>query len=165
MKKTRSRSKILLIAITVVLAATLVTILGGFTHGASGSAATADVPTQFSSTSGGHNGYYNTSVFLNVTAFSAGNVSSSKVAITLTVTNSTGTFTYTGNLGGPLTTTDTKAVATIKITTDPSSFTVGSDYVISIAPGTYQTTPVVTTSLTVQLIYSGSIIYTSSTIT
>ena len=41
---------ILLIAITVVLAATLVTILGGFTHGASGSASTAAATTQFSST-------------------------------------------------------------------------------------------------------------------
>ena len=71
---------ILLIAITVVLAATLVTILGGFTHGASGSAATASVSTQFSSTGSGSS--YKTSVFLNVSSFSASNVSSSKIAIT-----------------------------------------------------------------------------------
>ena len=162
---------ILLIAITVVLAATLVTILGGFTHGASGSAATASVTTQFNSTSNGATTpEYTTSIYLNVSSFSVSGVSSSKIDITLTVTNSTGTnhgtYTYTGNLGGPsLTSTDQYAVATITITADPSSFTGGSSYVISITPAAGQETPSQTTSVTAQLSYSGSVIYSSSTVT
>ena len=164
---------ILLIAITVVLAATLVTILGGFTHGASSSAATASVTTQFNSTGSTTTGY-TTSIYLNVSSFSVSGVSSSKIDITLTVTNTTGshpgTYTYTGNLGGSLTSTDKYAVATITITADPSSFTGGSSYVISITAGAigaplYQPTPAQTTSVTAQLSYSGSVIYTSSTIT
>ena len=163
---------ILLIAITVVLAATLVTILGGFTHGASGSAATASVTTQFNSTSNGATTpEYTTSIYLNVSSFSVSGVSSSKIDITLTVTNTTGgshagTYTYTGNLGGPsLTSTDQYAVATITITADPSSFTGGSSYVISITPAAGQETPSQTTSVTAQLSYSGSVIYSSSTVT
>ena len=160
---------ILLIAITVVLAATLVTILGGFTHGASSSAATASVTTQFNSTGSTTTGY-TTSIYLNVSSFSVSGVSSSKIDITLTVTNSTGTnhgtYTYTGNLGGPsLTSTDQYAVATITITADPSSFTGGSSYVISITPAAGQETPSQTTSVTAQLSYSGSVIYSSSTVT
>ena len=138
---------ILLIAITVVLAATLVTILGGFTHGASGSAATASVSTQFSSTGSGSS--YTTSVFLNVSSFSASNVSSSKIAITLTLTNAAGVIsTYSGYLGGTLTNSAT-------FTSSTPYFTGGSDYEITVA-GTSQIN-----SVTVQLTYSGSVIYSS----
>ena len=153
---------ILLIAITVVLAATLVTILGGFTHGASGSASTAAASTQFSSTKSGTNDA-NTSVFLNVSSFSASNVSSSKIAITLTVTNSTGTgtFTYTGYLTSGASLTTTSSPANVK---GPTYFTAGSDYTItiqSLQSGGWSPA----TSITVQLVYSGSVIYTSGTVT
>ena len=137
---------ILLIAITVVLAATLVSILGGFTHGASGSAATASVSTQFSSTGSGSS--YTTSVFLNVSSFSASNVSSSKIAITLTLTAGSVTTTYSGYLGGTLTNSATFASST-------PYFTGGSDYEITVT-GSSQVT-----SATVQLTYSGSVIYSS----
>ena len=141
---------ILLIAITVVLAATLVTILGGFTHGASSSAATAAVSTQLSSTGSGS--HYNTSVFLNVSSFSASNVSSSKIAITLTLTNASGVITtYSGYLGGTLTPPATFASST-------PYFTGGSDYEITV-DGTSQIT-----SATAQLTYSGSVIYFSGSI-
>ena len=148
---------ILLIAITVVLAATLVTILGGFTHGASGSASTAAASTQFSSTGNSSvSGWYNTSIFLNVSSFSASNVSSSKIAITLTVTNTTATYTYTGYLtsGSTLTANDSSTASV----TGPSYFTAGSSYIIT-ANGTVLTKK--TTSVTVQLVYSGSVIYKS----
>ena len=141
---------ILLIAITVVLAATLVTILGGFTHGASGSAATASVSTQFSSTGSGSS--YTTSLFLNVSSFSASNVSSSKIAITLTLTNASGVITtYSGYLGGTLTNSATFASST-------PYFTGGSDYEITVS-GSSQIT-----SATAQLTYSGSVIYFSGSI-
>ena len=147
---------ILLIAITVVLAATLVTILGGFTHGASGSASTAAASTQFSSTNNGTKTGNTTAIFLNVTSFSASNVSSSKIAITLTVTNTTATYTYTGYLtsGSTLTANDS---STAKVS-GPTYFTAGSSYIITIN-GVKHTLK--TTSVTVQLVYSGSVIYKS----
>ena len=142
---------ILLIAITVVLAATLVTILGGFTHGASGSAATASVKTEFASSSTG------TSVYANVSAFSATNVSSSKISFTLTVTISSTTYTYTGNLGTTsLTNTTSGAGSTgdFTLNTHPAYFTAGSDYV-------FKGPQASVTSVTLQLVYSGSVIYSS----
>ena len=155
---------ILLIAITVVLAATLVTILGGFTKGASSSAATASVSTQYSST-GSAKGF-NTSTFLNVSSFSANNVSSSKIAISLTITNSTGTYTYTGNLGGKtLSSSTSNAVSTANIV-NTAYFTGGSDYEITVTGWTASgTNGVITTSVTVQLTYSGTVIYSSGTVT
>ncbi len=142
---------ILLIAITVVLAATLVTILGGFTHGAANSAATASVSPQFSSTPATSG--YDTSIYLNVTSFSANNVSSSKIAVSITVTcGSSGSVTYSGNLGtSPLT--HSAILSTVPY------FTGGSDYQIT-ATNTAQVT-----SITVQLTYSGSVIYSSGTVT
>ena len=141
---------ILLIAITVVLAATLVTILGGFTHGASGSASTASVSTQFSST--GSSTSYTTSIFLNVSSFSASNVSSSKIAITLTLTTASGaTNTYSGYLGGTLTSPAT-------FTSSTPYFTGGSDYEITVTGSSK------VNSVTVQLTYSGSVIYSSGSI-
>ena len=142
---------ILLIAITVVLAATLVTILGGFTHGASGSSATASVKTQFASSSTG------TSVYANVSAFSATSVSNSKISVTLTVTVGSTTHTYTGNLGS-LSLTGTPG--TFYLVTTASSFTGGSDYVF------YDTgLTSAATSISLQLTYSGTVIYSSGTVT
>ena len=145
---------ILLIAITVVLAATLVTILGGFTHGASGTAATANVPTQLATSSNG------TSVFANVTAFSATNVSSSKISVTLTVTAGGKTFTYTGNLGSTsLANANGSTTNTFTQKTPPAFFTAGTDYVFTDAA--LQSA----TSITLQLTYSGSVIWSSGTVT
>ena len=140
---------ILLIAITVVLAATLVTILGGFTKGASGSAANASVsPIQFTNNTTSKSSPNN--VYINVTAFSvSGGVSSSKITFTVTITNSTGTTTLTGNLA---------KVTSPYTVTGPATFTGGSDYVISGYAGQIN-------SVTVQLTYSGTVIYSSGTVT
>ena len=150
---------ILLIAITVVLAATLVTILGGFTHGASGTAATASVSTKFASNSTVSSSPIpgSTSVYVNVSAFSATNVSSSKISFTLTVTISSTTYTYTGNLGTTsLTNTTSGAGSTgdFTLNTHPAYFTAGSDYV-------FKGPQASVTSVTLQLVYSGSVIYSS----
>ena len=145
---------ILLIAITVVLAATLVTILGGFTHGASGTAATANVPTQLATSSS-----TGTSVFANVTAFSATNVSSSKISVTLTVTAGGKTFTYTGNLGSTSLANANGSTTNTFTQTPPAFFTAGTDYVFTDAA--LQSA----TSITLQLTYSGSVIWSSGTVT
>jgi flagellin-like protein len=145
---------ILLIAITVVLAATLVTILGGFTKGASGTAATASATTNFEYNSTSSPG--STNVYLNVSAFSTTGISNSKIAVILTLTNNTGTFTYTGNLAsitGP---------ETVVISSTQSTFTGGSDYTIYVHNAALTSA---TTSITVQLTYSGSVVYTSGTVT
>ena len=136
---------ILLIAITVVLAATLVTILGGFTKGASGSAATASATSQFSNNtaSGATN-----NVYINVSAFSVTGISSGKISFTVTITGSTAA-TITGTLAsGALASNSSYTVS------GPTTFTGGSDYKISGYPGTINT-------VTVQLTYSGTVIYTS----
>ena len=134
---------ILLIAITVVLAATLVTILGGFTKGASGSAATASATTQFSNNTGGSN------VYINVSAFSVTGISSGKISFTVTITGSTAA-TITGTLAsGALASPNSSYTVS-----GPTTFTGGSDYKISGYPRTINT-------VTVQLTYSGTVIYTS----
>ena len=145
---------ILLIAITVVLAATLVTILGGFTHGASGSAATASVKTEFASSSTG------TSVYANVSAFSATNVSSSKISVTLTVTEGGTTYTYTGNLGSSSLTNTSSSSSNTFNQTPPTFFTAGTNYEFTDSGHLISVT-----SITLQLTYSGSVIYSSGTVT
>ena len=131
---------ILLIAITVVLAATLVTILGGFTKGASSSSATASATTQFTNNNGSNN------VYVNVSAFSATSISSAKIGITLTVNGGTP---VTGTLAAG------SAIGSYTISsTSSSQFTGGSVYEITGLPSSV-------TSVTVQLTYGGSVIYTS----
>lgn len=135
---------ILLIAITVVLAATLVTILGGFTKGASGSAATAGAQVQFTNNTGAS---ATNSIYINVSAFSVTGISSSKITITLTTTGTTpGTF--TGNLTSGSHLSGTYTVS------GPTQFTGGSVYILTGNVGPID-------SVTVQLSYSGSVIYTS----
>ena len=152
---------ILLIAITVVLAATLVTILGGFTKGASSSAASAGATTQFS------NATKPNSVYINVSAFSVSGISSSKISFTVTIignlsgtptgTPTITTTTLTGNLGTTTVTSSPSSTGTYKLT-GPTTITGGSDYVISGYNGQIN-------SVTVQLTYSGTVIYSSGTIT
>jgi flagellin-like protein len=96
---------ILLIAITVVLAATLVTILGGFTHGVSNTVETAGVNSKIVST-----GSTSGEIYINVTSSSSA-ISSS--AITLTVSGATSAKTTLGGAG-------------------PTTFTGGSDYKVPI---------------------------------
>ena len=142
---------ILLIAITVVLAATLVTILGGFTKGASGSAATAGAQVQFTNNTGAS---ATNSIYINVSAFSVTGISSSKITITLTTTGTTpGTF--TGNLtsGSHLSGTYSHLSGTYTVS-GPTQFTGGSVYILTGNVGPID-------SVTVQLSYSGSVIYTS----
>ena len=135
---------ILLIAITVVLAATLVTILGGFTKGASGSAATAGAQVQFTNNTGAS---ATNSIYINVSAFSVTGISSSKITITLTTTGTTpGTF--TGNL------TSGSHLSGNYTVSGPTQFTGGSVYILTGNVGPID-------SVTVQLSYSGSVIYTS----
>ena len=145
---------ILLIAITVVLAATLVTILGGFTKGASGSAATAGAQVQFTNNTGAS---ATNSIYINVSAFSVTGISSSKITITLTTTGTTpGTF--TGNLtsGSHLSGTLTSGshLSGTYTVSGPTQFTGGSVYILTGNVGPID-------SVTVQLSYSGSVIYTS----
>ena len=137
---------ILLIAITVVLAATLVTILGGFTKGASGSAATASATMQY--TNNTSTGAKN-NVYINVSAFSVRGISSSKIDITLTVNGTA----FTGTLSGPSLKSSSSSTYVI---TGSTQFTGGSNYVITgISPNPNGNT------ITVQLTYSGTVIYRS----
>ena len=157
---------ILLIAITVVLAATLVTILGGFTKGASSTAANASATTNFAYnntyTSGSPpptSDFNSTIVYVNVSAFSTTGVINSKISVTLTFTNSSGTSTFTGNLAGL---TDAQGQV-VKIVSSSSSFTGGSDYTIYVLNTGHSAKS--TSSITIQLTYSGSVVYTSGTVT
>ena len=117
---------ILLIAITVVLAATLVTILGGFTHSASntfGDAAATVTETGATSAN---------VTTLSITSFTGGNVTGNQVTMTITVFNnsvkSTQTFSVTlkapvGNVSGD------KAV--LSVSASSNDFEAGSVYTIT----------------------------------
>ena len=107
---------ILLIAITVVLAATLVTILGGFTHGAGNTVETAGVTTSLST-----NG---TTMTASVSSSSQA-LTDSQISFTLTVN---GTIVFTGTLADShLTVTkNTKSGNNLTITNTSNSFTGGT---------------------------------------
>ncbi len=125
---------ILLIAITVVLAATLVTILGGFTHGVSNTVETAGVTSNVVIT--GTSGV----IYINVSSSSS---SISPSDITMSVTGATVTN------GG-----STLASASGSSTT----FTGGSDYKVSITVTSGQTPA----GVSFELIYKGNVIYNSA---
>ena len=129
---------ILLIAITVVLAATLVTILGGFTHGVSNTVETAGVTSHVVNTS-------KTSgiIYINVSSSSSA-ISSSSVTITL----SGASFTHANS---------TNTLASV-MASNPGSFTGGSDYKVPIILGTGQTAA----GVSFELIYKGNVIYNSA---
>ena len=114
---------------------------------------TSSATTQFSS-SGNSTSGYNTSIFLNLSAFSSGSVLSSKIGITFRITNSTGTYNYKGNLGGNIISTSSNAsIATFIV--DPNVFSGGSDYTIHLYNNA------LTTSISIVLIYCSAVIYTS----
>lgn len=126
---------ILLIAITVVLAATLVTILGGFTHGVSNSVVTVGATTQETGSSGSYNVYFNVSS-------SSTNLSASQVTLEINGAS-------LGALSAP-------SGGTVGLTeTSHSNFiTGGSSFV-------FHTTSKVTALV---LIYDGNTIYNSGSI-
>jgi flagellin-like protein len=129
---------ILLIAITVVLAATLVTILGGFTHGVSNTVETAGVTSHvvsISKTSG--------IIYINVSSSSSA-ISSSSVTITL----SGASFTHPSS---------TNTLASV-MASNPGSFTGGADYKVPISLSGSQTVA----GVSFELIYKGNVIYNSA---
>ena len=135
---------ILLIAITVVLAATLVTILGGFTHSASntfGDAAATVTETESSS-----------SVYtlnLSITSFSGGSVSNSQVTVTITLSN--------GNSVSAVLSNDSAGGSANKVawSSSSSSFTAGTVYTFSTSVGSIAS---------IELTHSSATIYTSGAI-
>jgi flagellin-like protein len=129
---------ILLIAITVVLAATLVTILGGFTHGVSNTVETAGVTSNVVPTTNGYE------LFINVSS-SSSSISSSAVTISVTGGN-------IGSSSGPT----SESLSTAATSTSPSTFTGGSDYVVDV----YSTSS--SSAISFELIYKGNVIYNSA---
>ncbi len=130
---------ILLIAITVVLAATLVTILGGFTHGVSNTVETAGVTSNVVPTTYGYD-----ELFINVSS-SSSSISSSAVTISVTGGN-------IGSSSGPT----SESLSTAATSTSPSTFTGGSDYVVDV----YSTSS--SSAISFELIYKGNVIYNSA---
>ena len=132
---------ILLIAITVVLAATLVTILGGFTHSAKntfGDAAATVSETEHNSTTYDLN--------LSVSSFSGSSVSNSHVTATVTFSNGgTASFALSSTTSGSIT----------SIKSSSSSFTSGTVYLLKSS----------SQIASIDLSYSGATIYSSGTIT
>ena len=128
---------ILLIAITVVLAATLVTILGGFTHGVSNTVETAGVTSHITKTD----------ISFNVSS-SSSNISLS--SITITLTNA-----YLGTSG---TTTSMSLASAVALSTasGTSYFNGGSYFNIPI------TTSHSLSTVSFELVYKGNVIYNSA---
>ena len=126
---------ILLIAITVVLAATLVTILGGFTHGVSNTVETAGVTSYISSNE----------ILINVSS-SSSSISPSDITISVT--------------GAKLTTpSGTPTSATLgAAASSTTAFTGGSDYKVPISLSGSQTVA----GVSFELIYKGNVIYNSA---
>ncbi len=126
---------ILLIAITVVLAATLVTILGGFTHGVSNTVVTMSATTQ--ETSNSSTSY---TVYVNVSASST-NLSTSQVTLFINGANE-------GSLASYIT-------SHANATTESSTITAGSTFSFSFN----------STVTSLELTYKGNTLYQSGTIT
>ena len=152
---------ILLIAITVVLAATLVTILGGFTHSASNTF--GDAAATVSETGSSSSGY---TLNLSITSFSGSSVSNSQVTIAVSLSNGS-TYSATLNDHTINLTSTGKAGAhgylEISITSSSSSFTAGTVYTLKVVDkGGY--TGMYSIS-SVELTHNTSTIYTSGAIT
>ena len=126
---------ILLIAITVVLAATLVTILGGFTHGVSNTVVTVGATTSEVDTSSGY------IVYLNVSSSST-NLTASSVTLEI---NGGSNGTLATPIGNGMT----------AKSTDSAYINGGSHFVIE------STNELITS---VDLVYKGNTIYQSGTI-
>ena len=141
---------ILLIAITVVLAATLVTILGGFTHGVSNTVETAGVTSsvvngtgQFGTSTHDNIHYWNATLYANVSS-SSSSISSSSITVSLTG----------ASFANP---SSTNTLASV-LPSNPATFTGGSDYKIPITLAKGQTAA----GVSFELIYKGNVIYNSA---
>ncbi|MGP6293881.1 archaellin/type IV pilin N-terminal domain-containing protein [Caldiplasma sukawensis] len=132
---------ILLIAITVVLAATLVTILGGFTHGVGNTVETPSVSVSELSPSGS-SPYY---IWINVSA-STLNLSASSIGISVNGAS-------VGTLASQSSSTST--LSTLTPNNNPSYFNAGSVF-------EFQSNSQVTS---ITLTYNGATIYTDNSIT
>ena len=124
---------ILLIAITVVLAATLVTILGGFTHGVGNTVETAGVTDHITKSH----------IYMNVSS-SSSNISASAITITLTGA----TFGTSGSSTSELLSTASGS---------STYFTGGSSYTIVITQ-----TASSLSGVSFELVYKGNVIYNSA---
>ena len=134
---------ILLIAITVVLAATLVTILGGFTHGVSNTVEIAGASV-FEGPDSGSASHYTATLYLNISS-SSSNISSSQVTVIATMSNGhTNTFT----------------LSSTNVTAGSKYFDAGSTYEITASLEFHSTV-----FKSIELTYKGSSIYTSGLIT
>ncbi len=150
---------ILLIAITVVLAATLVTILGGFTHSASNTfgdaaATVSETPTATS---------YSNVTTLSITSFSGGNVSGSQITMTITLNTGSSysvTLPTSSSSSSDKSVTIVSGVETLKIAASSGYFTAGSVYTITDA-GTSASHSYVTG---IELTHDSATIYQSGTI-
>ncbi len=143
---------ILLIAITVVLAATLVTILGGFTHGAGNTVESAGVSPALSG-----NG---TTITATVDS-SSQTLNNTQISFVLTV-NSTHTFSgvlsdYNLSFGG------TPAIYNVVITSSSSLFTGGTTYTFHVVHKEHHKYLGVISSYSLTLSYKGSQFYSSGT--
>ncbi|MGP6239159.1 archaellin/type IV pilin N-terminal domain-containing protein [Cuniculiplasma sp. SKW4] len=139
---------ILLIAITVVLAATLVTILGGFTHGVSNTVETGSL----------NNLQVNTSDYkeINATvAASSQNLNNSQVSFTLVINNK---YTFSGTLSESDIASSPSGYE-ISVSATSTLFTAGTVYHFSI---TGKNTLTISTYV-LSLSYKGSQFYSSGT--
>ena len=126
---------ILLIAITVVLAATLVTILGGFTHGVSNSVVTVGATTQEVGSASAYNVYFNVSS-------SSTNLSASQVTLEINGAS-------LGALSAP-----SEGTVGLNETSHSAFITGGSSFVFK---ATHKVT-------SLSLVYDGNTIYSSGSI-
>ena len=134
---------ILLIAITVVLAATLVTILGGFTHGVSNTVETAGVTSNVVNATGQTAPLYKATIYVNVSSSSSA-IGTSSITVTLTGASflyGNGTYTLLSVHGS-----------------NKATFTGGSHYTIPITLAKGQTAA----GVSFELIYKGNVIYNSA---
>ena len=144
---------ILLIAITVVLAATLVTILGGFTHDVSNTVeiagATVFEGADNESATTGLSHPATATLYLNISS-SSSTIPNSQVQLLATMTNG-----YTLSL--PISGSST--YSNVTITASSSNFAAGSTYIIQV-----HTEKTTITFKSIELEYKGNSIYTSGTI-
>ena len=141
---------ILLIAITVVLAATLVTILGGFTHGAGNTVESAGVSPALSG-----NG---TTITATVDS-SSQTLNNTQISFVLTINS---THTFSGVLSDNNLTFSGTSVYYVVITSSSSLFTGGTIYTFHVVHNHHKYLGVIS-SYSLTMSYKGSQFYSSGT--
>lgn len=112
---------------------------------------------QFYSTGNVSSGY-NTRIYLNISSFSLGQISNSRIGIQFEITNSSGNYTYDGLLSGNFTTFSNNA-STATLVYNSKYFGGGSVYEI-LLEGNHQTS-----SISLKLIYCNNVIFISGNVT